>query len=165
MQSKIMDNQGLEIPLSGFYLLLLSYYRNKADNTKGLGSNFKQDSKTKITSSQMRNQQCSESFNLESFSPNQPSLEDQTLNTCERLSFPWVQLFHKTSQQHVWLQKFSSSAVNHRPELFRGRCHIPPRHRLIVFISWESYITELHPPARTASLFSISLSNFLCFSM
>lgn len=35
MQSKIVDNQGLEIPLSGFYLTLLPYYRNKADNTKG----------------------------------------------------------------------------------------------------------------------------------
>lgn len=55
MQSKIVDNQGLEIPLSGSYLTLLPYYRNKADNTKGWVATFKQSSQTKITSSQMRN--------------------------------------------------------------------------------------------------------------
>lgn len=78
MQSKIMDNQGLEIPLSGFYLTLLSYYRNKAHNTKGWVATFKQSSQTKITSSQMLNQQCSESFNLKSFSPNRSSRVDHT---------------------------------------------------------------------------------------
>lgn len=81
MQSKIVDNQGLEIPLSGFYLTLLPYYRNKADNTKGWVATFKQSSQTKITSSQMRNQQRSESFNPESFSPKQSSRVDHTERT------------------------------------------------------------------------------------